>query len=152
MNIYRITKTQYAKDLTGTGAKLFGGRWNHSDVPCIYTAASRALSVLEYAVNINVDFIPRALSLCIFEIDESQIFSVKKEELPGNWRETPAPRSTKDFGTELLQNEYPIIKIPSIIIPQELNYLLNPFVGNTAFELTEIKDFVFDLRIKSNDV
>lgn len=152
MNIYRITKTQYAKDLTGTGAKLFGGRWNHSDVPCIYTAASRALSVLEYAVNINVDFIPRALSLCVFEIDESQIFSFKEEDLPGNWRETPAPRSTKDFGTELLQKEHPIIKIPSIIIPQEFNYILNPFAGNTAFELIETRDFIFDLRIKSNDL
>ncbi len=150
MKVYRVTKTQYAKDLNGTGAKLFGGRWNHVDYPCIYTAASRALSVLEYAVNINIDFIPRALSLCVFEIDESHIFSLREEALPGNWRDSPAPRSTKDFGTELLQKESPIIKIPSIIIPQEFNFILNPFTGNSAFELVEIRDFVFDLRIKSN--
>ena len=150
MKIFRLTKTQYAKDLKGTGAKLFGGRWNHIDVPCIYMAESRALSVLEYAVNINIDFIPRALSMCIFEIEEDQIYSLQEEELPGNWRQTPAPKSTKDFGTKLLEERHPVIKIPSIIIPTEFNYILNPFVGNTAFRLVESRDFIFDLRIKNN--
>lgn len=149
MIVYRICKTQYADDLKGTGSKLFGGRWNHIDSSCIYTAESRALSILEYAVNVNIDFIPRALSLCTFEIDRGQIHTVKEEELPGNWRDTPAPKSTKDFGTELLHLNHPIIRIPSIIIPQEFNYILNPQVSNPAFKLVEIKDFVFDLRIKT---
>lgn len=148
MKVYRITKTKYAEDLSGTGAKLYGGRWNHIDSACIYTADSRALSVLEYAVNINIDFIPRALSLCVFEIDESQVYSFKQEDLPGNWRETPAPKSTKDYGTQFLKSNKPILKIPSIIIPEEFNYIINPQVASLSFKLVEIKDFVFDLRIK----
>ncbi|MGB3342898.1 MAG: RES family NAD+ phosphorylase [Aequorivita sp.] len=148
MKVYRVSKTQYAEDLNGTGAKLFGGRWNHIDSSCIYTSESRALSVLEYAVNVNIDFIPRALSLCIFEIDDSQIYTLKEEGLPGNWRETPAPKSTKDYGTKLLQKKLPILRIPSVIIPQEFNYIINPLVENSNFKLLEIKDFVFDLRIK----
>lgn len=151
MKVYRLTKTQYAEDLKGTGAKLFGGRWNHINFPCIYTAESGALSVLEYAVNVNIDFIPRALSMCVFEIDESQVYYLKEEELPGNWQQTPAPKSTKDFGTKLIEEKYAIIKIPSIIIPTEFNYILNPFAGNTAYNLVETRDFIFDLRIKSND-
>ncbi|MDC8001861.1 RES family NAD+ phosphorylase [Aequorivita todarodis] len=150
MKVYRVTKTQYAQDLNGTGSKLFGGRWNHVDSPCIYMSESRALSVLEYAVNINIDFIPRALSLCVFEIDDNQIHTLKEEDLPGNWRETPVPKSTKDFGTKLLKQNHAILKIPSIIIPQEFNYVLNPLAENSRFKLLEIKDFVFDLRIKSN--
>ena len=148
MKVYRITKTKYAEDLSGTGAKLYGGRWNHIDSACIYTADSRALSVLEYAVNINIDFIPRALSLCVFEIDESQVYSLKQEGLPGNWRATPAPKSTKDYGTQFLKSNKPILKIPSIIIPEEFNYIINPQVAGLSFKLVEIKDFVFDLRIK----
>ena len=148
MKVYRITKTKYAEDLSGTGAKLYGGRWNHIDSACIYTAESRALSVLEYAVNINIDFIPRALSLCVFEIDESQVYSFKQEDLPGNWRATPAPKSTKDYGTQFLKSNKPILKIPSIIIPEEFNYIINPQVASLSFKLVEIKDFVFDLRIK----
>ena len=148
MKVYRITKTKYAEDLSGTGAKLYGGRWNHIDSACIYTAESRALSVLEYAINKNIDFIPRALSLCVFEIDESQVYSLKQEDLPGNWRATPAPKSTKDYGTQFLKSNKPILKIPSIIIPEEFNYIINPQVAGLSFKLVEIKDFVFDLRIK----
>ncbi len=152
MKVYRITKTQYAEDLSGTGAKLFGGRWNHIDTACIYTAESRALCVLEYSVNINIDFIPRALSLCVFEIDEDQVHSLKEEDLPGNWRENPAPKSTKDYGTQFLQSNKPILKIPSIIITEEFNYIINPRVDYLSFKLVEIKDFVFDLRIKKNKI
>lgn len=148
MKVYRITKTKYAEDLSGSGAKLYGGRWNHIDSACIYTAESRALSVLEYAININIDFIPRALSLCVFEIDESQVYSLNQEGLPGNWRATPAPKSTKDYGTQFLKSNKPILKIPSIIIPEEFNYIINPQVASLSFKLVEIKDFVFDLRIK----
>ena len=152
MKVYRLTQTKYAKDLNGTGAKLFGGRWNHIDWACIYTAESRALSILEYAVNVNIDFIPRALSMCVFEIDESQVYTLNEKELPGNWKETPSPKSTKDFGTKLLQEKHAIIRIPSIIIPDESNYILNPSGQGSAFEMIEIKDFVFDLRIKMNEL
>lgn len=145
-----MSKTQYANDLQGTGSKLFGGRWNHIDSSCIYTSESRALAVLEYAVNVNIDFIPRALSLCIFEIDEEQTFKMKEDDLPGNWRNMPALRSTKDYGTGLLQKRHPIIRIPSVIIPQEFNYLINPLGEAVDYRLVEIKDFVFDLRIKSS--
>lgn len=149
MKVFRISKTQYANDLQGTGSKLFGGRWNHIDTPCIYTSESRALAVLEYSANIAIDFIPRALSLCVFEIDEAQIELTKIEELPGNWTETPAPKATKDFGTQWLKERKGILKLPSIIIPQEFNYLLNPLSEKPGFKLVETYDFVYDLRIKN---
>lgn len=151
MKVYRISKTQYAQDLNGTGSKLFGGRWNHIDSPCIYTSESRALAVLEYAVNIHIDFIPRALSLCVFEIDDSQVHILEEKDLPGNWRETPVPKSTKDFGTKLLTKQHALLRIPSIIIPNEFNYVINPLAKTSSFKLLEAKDFVFDLRIKINE-
>lgn len=149
MRVYRITKTQYAQDLNGTGAKLFGGRWNHIDTPCIYTSESIALAVLEFSVNVNIDFIPRALSVATFEIDESFIKEVKIKKLPGDWQEIPAPFSTKDFGTKLLKNGTPIIKIPSTVIPLEFNYLINPFFDKGHFKLVKVEDFIYDLRIKT---
>ena len=65
MVVYRLGGTKYATDLTGEGARLFGGRWNNEGTPCIYTSQSRALAILEYTVNINIDDIPRALSIKI---------------------------------------------------------------------------------------
>lgn len=148
MKVYRISKTEYAKDLAGTGAKLYGGRWNHVNTPCIYTSESRALAVLEYSVNINIDFIPNSLTVCIFEIDEKHIQEIQPNNLPADWQEIPAPYSTKTIGTEFLQSDVPIIKVPSIIIPDEYNYILNPSLLGKVFQLIEMKRFIYDLRIK----
>ncbi len=150
MIVYRIGKTKRAGDLTGEGSRLNGGRWNHKLTPCIYTSKSRALALLEYTVNVNIDEIPRALSFTIFEIPDAGIQELKEEELPGNWKEVPAPSSTKDFGTALLKAaKTPVLKIPSIVISEEFNYILNPLhVGSRNFRILDIKDFVFDVRIK----
>jgi RES domain-containing protein len=150
MNVYRITWTKYADDLTGKGAWLNGGRWNDKLTACIYASESRALAVLEYTVNVKINEIPRALSLVTLEIPDTGILKLKEEELPGNWKDAPAPSSTKDFGTELLKAaKFPIIKIPSCIIPNEFNYILNPMHERSRyFKILEIRDFVYDVRIK----
>ena len=149
MIVYRIGKTKYAEDLTGEGARLFGGRWNHKLTPCIYTAESRSLAVLEFTVNVNIDDIPRALSLITLQIPDKNLpFTIA--DLPGNWRNSPAPASTKDFGNELLkQSTSAIIKLPSVVITAEFNYLLNPLhKESNKFEILEIEDFIYDVRIK----
>lgn len=149
MLVYRLSKTKYAEDLKGTGSKINGGRWNHIDTACIYTSESRALAVLEFSVNVNIDFIPRALSICIFEIDESEVKMFKVSQLPGDWREVPATYSTKTFGTQWFDKGVRILKMPSIVIPDEFNYLINPSVGNEHFKLVSVKDIVYDIRIKN---
>lgn len=150
MIVYRIGKIRYAKDLSGEGARLFGGRWNHKLTPCIYTSESRALAVLEYTVNINIEDVPRALSITTIEIPAAQIYELKEAELPGNWKLAPAPSSTRHLGTQLLKTaSKAIIKLPSTIITQEYNYLLNPLHHSSkSFKIVEVKDFVYDVRIK----
>jgi len=150
MIVYRIGKSKYASDLTGEGARLYGGRWNNKLVGCLYTSESRALAVLEYSVNVNIDNIARALSVTTIEIPDRIIRIVNEQDLPGDWRRSPAPFSTKDFGsTLLLTAAEPVIKIPSTVIPDEFNYLLNPLHPDSKnFKIIDIKDFVYDVRIK----
>lgn len=150
MVVYRVGKTKYSKDLSGEGARLNGGRWNHILSPCIYTSESRALGVLEYTVNVNIDDIPRSLSITTFEIPDANIQELSVAELPGNWTESPAPSSTKDFGTNLLNlAASPILKIPSAVISQEFNFILNPkHVDSIGFKIHNVEDFVYDVRIK----
>lgn len=154
MKVFRIGRSKYAGDLSGEGAKLFGGRWNHKSVPCIYTSESRALALLEYTVNINIDDIPRALSITTFEFSLSEIKIIERADLPGDWREAPAPSSTKDFGTAFLRNlTNAVLKIPSSVMGEEYNYLLNPLHPESKhFKIVEIKDFVYDVRIKMNPI
>ncbi len=150
MIVYRVGKTKFSNDLSGEGARLHGGRWNHILTPCIYTSESRALAVLEYTVNVNIDDIPRSLSITTFEVPDAGIKELTIAELPGNWTESPAPASTKDFGTNLLTlKTSPILKIPSAVINQEFNFILNPkHVAAKAFKIIAVEDFVYDVRIK----
>jgi RES domain-containing protein len=149
MLVYRLCKTEYAEDLKGTGAKLFGGRWNQIDTACIYTSESRALAVLEYSVNVSINFIPRALSMCVFEIDDELIKSFRISQLPGNWLDVPAPYSTKVFGSKWLNKGTAVLKLPSTVIPEEYNYIINPMFDAEHFKLISVKDFVYDLRVKN---
>ena len=150
MIVYRIGRTRYAYDLKGEGARLFGGRWNHKLTACIYTSQSRALSLLEYSVNINLDDIPRALSITSIFIPDEEIKTIGIDMLPGNWKDSPAPASTKDFGTRLIMEaRYAVLKIPSAIIPEEYNYMLNPVQANSKyFKIEEVREFSYDVRIK----
>ncbi len=150
MIVFRVGKTKYAEDLTGEGASLFGGRWNNKRIGCIYTSESRALALLEYTANVNIDEIPRALSITAIRVIEADIVSIAQKDLPGNWQQSPAPSSTKDFGSELLKDaDNRVIKLPSAIIPREYNYLLNPQNrSGHKFKILEISDFIYDVRLK----
>lgn len=150
MIVYRVGRTRYARDLGGEGARLHGGRWNHPLTPCIYTSESRALALLEYTANVNIDDIPRALSITAFEIDPAYILDLPTSALPGDWKDAPAPASTRNFGTALLRKaDYGIIKIPSAIMDDEFNYLLNPlFHKATAYTIGAVRDFIYDVWLK----
>ncbi len=148
MQVYRISQTRYADDVSGEGARLFGGRWNLPLIPCLYTSESRALALLEFSVNINVYEIRRALSIVTYEVDDGAILELSIPELPGNWKDNLVPKQTQELGTRLLLNpDIPIIKVPSVVVNEEYNYLINPS-GNSGIKILDIKDFVYDIRVK----
>jgi|SRR5664279_891011 len=150
MMVYRLAPTRFARDLTGEGARLFGGRWNHPGYACLYTSGSRALAVLEYSVNTGAEHIPPALSIITIDTGTAPIREILESALAPDWKATPAPSYTKDFGSAILKSsKEAIIKIPSAIITSEHNYLLNPaHPGARKFKILEITDFHYDLRIK----
>jgi len=52
MVLYRITSKAYVRDLSGTGAFLYGGRWNKKGIRMLYTSGSLSLAALEIVVNL----------------------------------------------------------------------------------------------------
>jgi RES domain-containing protein len=150
MIVYRLASTQYANDLTGEGARLFGGRWNHPGFACLYASDSRALAVLEYSVNTGADHIPSALLIITIDTGTAGIEEIPESVLPADWKEIPAPSSTKDFGSAILRSsKTAVIKIPSAIISSEHNFLLNPAHPDARkFKILALTDFYYDLRIK----
>jgi RES domain-containing protein len=151
MLVYRLSKSKYRNDLEGIGAKLYGGRWNNIGTPCIYTSENRSLAILEYASNVELDQMPRALHFTVYDIPEKEFVTIEVKNLPGNWKDAPSPQSTKDFGSDFFKDSGVLgIRIPSAIVPEEYNFLINPAADKfSAVRVVDSKDFIFDVRIKN---
>ncbi len=150
MLLYRLSKTEFAGDLAGTGAKLYGGRWNNKGTACIYTSVSRALAVLEFASNVELEFVPNELSITTYELPEELCHVLKAKDLPKNWTETPSPQSSKDLGSSYFSdNSILCLRVPSVVVPEEYNYLINPNSDKIdTVKVVKITKFQFDSRIK----
>jgi RES domain-containing protein len=151
MIVYRVSRTKYANELSGEGARIYGGRWNSVGVPCIYTSENRALTVLEYSANVPLIDIPRSLSITTYQIPDASWEIYEEPDLPGNWKQSPIPMETMEFGSNLLNGMADLaLKIPSAVLPQEYNYIINPLHPDMhQVEIVNIIDFVYDVRIKN---
>jgi RES domain-containing protein len=112
----------------GEGSRLAGGRWNRRGTAVVYTSATLSLAVLEYFVNLPVAAAPQDLVAISAEVPGGiPISSVNAEDLPRGWRKYPAPEALADLGTRWVDEAgTAILAVPSAVVPQEKNYLLNP--------------------------
>ena len=152
MLVFRICLSQYAGDQSGTGAALYGGRWNPVGIPVMYTASSISLACLEYMAH-NIHLMASArLSLTTIKVsDKAAIKELSYDELPTDWNNTSyLPQSTQQFGVSLVRDqEYYLMKVPSAVVPGEFNYLLNPShpLHRYTKVIEEITPFQLDNRI-----
>jgi len=152
-HIYRITKERYADDLAGTGARLYGGRWNSKGVPVVYTSHHRSLCLLEMLVHAPVDILPADLRMVTIRIPEGlTVYEVTPRQLPAEWRGYPYDSLTRDIGDNLLKSgDYALIRVPSAIVEEEWNWLVHPgFVSSTEISITEMKPLYLDERFMRN--
>lgn len=149
MYIYRLCKAQFTA-LDGYGAFLYGGRWNLPGKAVVYTAENRALAALEFLVGVEHHRQLGELMMLTIEIpDAMPEEAVGEKALPKNWWEFPAPQSVARLGEQWLERgKTCLLKVPSVHIPDEYNYLLNP--RHPEFEkikIVEQKAFGFDHRL-----
>ena len=127
MIVYRLSKQLYCNDLSGTGAFKAGGRWNSKGTALVYTAESRALCVAEVAVHVPVGIIPKDFFLVTIEIPDNAIAEMPLHTLPDDWNVFPHPVSTQLFGDAFVQQGNALVlKVPSVVVPGDFNYLINP--------------------------
>ena len=126
MIVYRISDCKFITDLSGRGAAMYGGRWNSKDTYIVYTAQSRALALLEAVVHIGK--IPEAgYCMATIDIPDNSIESFPLEKLPPGWYTNPSPNYLKAIGDNFINaNKYLALEIPSVLMMEEHNYLLNP--------------------------
>jgi RES domain-containing protein len=150
MILYRLAIDKYSDDLSGTGAKLFGGRWNIPGFAAVYATQSISLAVLEIIVHTNKDLIPPDYMLIKIEIpDNLPIKEITLKTLKENWREDLD--YTQFIGTEFLKNNNNVaLKVPSAIVEEENNIILNPaHIDFKKIKIKSITPFEFDNRFFS---
>ncbi len=128
MELFRIAKKKYLRDLSGTGARLYGGRWNHTGHSMVYCASTLALCVLEVLVHLDIKFIDSSFGYIQLSISEDKVHDQTENILLlEGWRSHPAPEFTRDIGSEWLQTNTSVgLRVPSAVLPQATNILLNP--------------------------
>lgn len=129
------------------GARLTGGRWNPRGVPVVYAGSSIALVALEYFVHLSGD---EPADLVLLEIDAPDgtgAQSVLSEELPDRWQDDLA--ATQARGMEWIQSKGSLVLwVPSAIVPEERNALLNPGHPEWArVRVRLLRAFHFDRRM-----
>jgi RES domain-containing protein len=148
MLLYRLTKCVYANDLSGNGARLYGGRWNSEGRAMVYLASSRALAVLEALVHLPPAYMPDDYCMATIEVpDDYQI--INEQLLPKNWQDSSDMAILKQVGNAFLsERQSLLLKVPSAIVNQEHNYLLNPTHASAQkIKVNGVQPFTFDNRL-----
>lgn len=146
---WRIVKeTHAASAFDGEGAWRFGGRWNSQGTRVVYASGSKALATLENLVHLNppVSFKYVVISIAF---DDALVEKFKRTDLPEEWTEEPPPPSTQVIGDQWVKDaRSAVLELPSVIIRDESNYLLNP--AHTDFKkfiIGNSEHFSFDSRL-----
>ncbi|HEY4196460.1 MAG TPA: RES family NAD+ phosphorylase [Mucilaginibacter sp.] len=148
MLLYRLTRCVYANDLSGAGARLYGGRWNSEGRSVVYLASSRSLALLEALVHLPPTDVPN--EYCMATIEAPDDFSVVEEKLlPKNWQDHQDLDILKQLGNNFLfEKKNLLLRVPSAIVNEEYNYLLNPLHANASkLKVKNIQPFNFDNRL-----
>jgi RES domain-containing protein len=149
LEAWRMVKEKHlATAFSGEGAAKTGGRWNSRGVAVVYASATRSLAALETLLHLNppVLFNYKLLRL---EFDESLVERLKLTALPSDWKVEPPPLSTRRLGDDWARSSRSaILAVPSVILPDETNYLLNPAHPDfRKIALGPPADFAFDPRL-----
>lgn len=148
MIVYRLSQAEHAQDMSGTGARLYGGRWNMTGIPALYASEHISLCVLEILVKaVSLEYL-QALQLLEIEIaDEYSVKTIEEKKLKKDWFSDFA--YTQWMGTEMLkQKDILVFRCPSAIIHNEWNYVFNPLHPSYKKVKARIqKRFYFDKRL-----
>jgi len=124
---WRIIPSEHAANaFDGEGARLNGGRWNSPGVRMVYASEHKSLAALEILVHVNPRR-PRPYTAFSLQWPDSLIERRTLAQMPADWRQSPPGVSTARLGDEWArQSRSAVLAVPSILIPEEWNFLLNP--------------------------
>lgn len=147
MIVYRITLAKWAGTLTASGR---AARWNSHGNFLVYTAGTRSLACLEnvvHRVSIGPD---EQFKVTLIKIPDSlTIDDIRIGDLPSDWKEYTSYSACQELGDQWIKNATnAVLRVPSAIINEEYNYLLNPLHADfSKIKVDSLESFSFDDRL-----
>jgi RES domain-containing protein len=139
MRVWRVCRRPFA-ELSGEGARLYGGRWNSPGRSMVYAAESAALAVLEVRVHLDLDWRVLPDDYVLTAIDAGDLVAETLAETPVD------PRAAGDAW--LASGRSALLRAPSFIVPESANVLVNPAHRDAArLAVASIRPFAFDARL-----
>jgi RES domain-containing protein len=152
IEVWRLARRPFcrtaASAFSGDGAAIAGGRWNRKGTRAVYASWTRSLAILEILATIDRSDAPTDYVFASATLEESDI--ARLPPLPADWRAAVRSGATVEIGQRFIAEGAALaLAVPSAIVPQELNYLINPrhrrfatlHIGKT------LEPFAFDKRI-----
>lgn len=148
MRAWRIGKASNVSELTGAGAALYGGRWNHPQHPALYlglTTASCALDAVMLAG--HVPYLPLKLVELQLPDNPALYHEPNLQQLPAGWDALPADKASMDFGTAWLERaEHLGLILPSATTVQTRCLMINPkHPAMAQVKILQSSDFIYGL-------
>jgi len=146
MIVFRITTEQWSKTLRASGNVA---RWNAKGTFIIYTAANRSLACLENLVHRSGEWQGKAYKVMIIEFpDKLKITKIEITDLKKKWEQFDQFTYCQQVADKWLkENKTCVLRVPSVIIKKEYNYLINPQHPDfKLIKLASVEDFNFDDR------
>ena len=150
INAWRIVSANHKdKAYTGDGARIYGGRWNSKGVAVVYTAGSLALASIEMIVNLPAPKLLQKYVRISAQISSDLVSDLPEADLPEDWNSRPISPSTRAIGDSWVKKQSSaVLRVPSIVVPDEYNYLLNPIHPDFAeIEVGKPIIYYFDPRL-----
>ena len=126
---YRAAQTEHAEPVfSGDGGLYVAGRWNFKGRKVVYCSESISLCTLEWLSHNGLSVSGFSYYRFSINIPSELTRRLKVSELPKEWRLTPAMDKTRDFSEKTLfeNKQYLAMAIPSILVPEEFNLVINP--------------------------
>lgn len=150
ISAWRIVKARYAAAaFDGEGALRSGGRWNSPGRRVIYSSATASLAILEILAHLGSAKALTAWILIECRFEARLVISLDQSMLPPLWQRYPAPAEVQAIGDRWIDGgSSAVFGVPSVLVPQETNYLLNPEHPDFAsIEILPAVPFPLDTRL-----
>lgn len=142
MRLFRIYNERRSPS-DSFGAKLLGGRWNPQGYGVLYASTHLSLACLEKLVHLGSQANPGKMRYAFTDIASAHDSLDPRREFVHK-----GEQCTAEIGKQWIVHAQSLaVRVPSVLIPEEDNVLLNPFHEDYASLQWDSQPFDWDLRL-----